>query len=400
VNGDANDCVGAAAVARTDEPVDRAMLDRSIELAELGRPGARPNPVVGAVLALPDGRIVGTGHHVRKGAAHAERALLEDLVASGTPVPEDATLYVSLEPCSHHGTTPPCTDAIIEHGVRRVVYASSDANLVTAGVGPARLRAAGIDVLRAPLDIERRALQQNAGFHSVHLRGRAYLTGKWAMTRNGRFATGDPERRWISGEASRSQVHYLRAGSGAVAVGIGTVLADDPLLTVRGPLADRTPVAPVRVVYDRRLRLPLDSRLVRTVDEAPVLVVTAHDAPADSQLALEAAGVEVWRAPECGPGDPCIGGWSLARLAADRGVNDVLLESGPTLLAGFHDAELLDAIHAFVAPLDAPGDQPGLAVDHPLMQLALAAPSTPSGDDAAHHAVLHPAWAFPGATAD
>ncbi len=396
MNGDAFDCVGAASVPRTNDSIDRAMLERAIELAELGRPGARPNPVVGAVLALPDGAVIGTGHHVRKGAAHAERALLDDLTH---PVPEHATLYVSLEPCSHHGSTPPCTDAIIEHGVRRVVYASSDANTVTAGIGPAKLRAAGIDVARAPIDIERRALQQNAGFHSVHLRGRAYLTAKWAMTRNGRFATGDPNRRWISGETSREHVQYLRAGSGAVLVGIGTVLADDPLLTVRGVLVDRTPVPPTRIVFDRRLRTPLDSQLVRTIDAAPVLVVCAHDAPLDPQLALEAAGAEVWRAPECGPGDPCIGGWTLARLA-EHGINDVLCESGPTLLAGFHDAELLDAFHAFVAPFDAPEDQPGLELDHPLAQLALSSPAHASGEDAHHHAILHPAWAFPGATAD
>ncbi len=397
MNGDGNECVGAASISRTDDPLDRQMLDRAIELAELGRPGARPNPVVGAVLARRDGTIVATGHHVRKGAAHAERALLEDL--AGTEVPDDATLYVSLEPCSHHGTTPPCTDIIIERGVRRVVYASSDANLVTAGVGPARLRAAGIDVRRAPLDVERRALQQNAGFHSAHLRGRAYLTAKWAMTRNGRFTTGDPDRRWISGDESREFVHYLRAGSGAVAVGIGTVLADDPLLTVRGVLADRTPVAPIRIVYDRALRLPLASQLVRTLDEAPVLVITAHDAPAERELALVDAGVEVWRAPECGPGDPCIGGSSLAMLA-DRGINDVLCEAGPTLLAAFHEAELLDATYAFVAPIDAPDDQPGVSLDHPLCQDALAATPVASGDDAMHHAVLHPAWTFPGATAD
>lgn len=396
MNGDGTECIGAASVPRTSTEVDRTLLARTIDLAELGRPGARPNPVVGAVLAMPDGSVIATGHHVRKGAAHAERALLDDLAG---PVPTDATLYVSLEPCSHHGSTPPCTDIIIERGVHRVVYASSDPNLVTAGVGPARLRAAGIEVLRGPADLERRALQQNAGFQSVHLRGRAHLTAKWAMTTNGRFATGDPQRRWISGPQSREFVHYLRAGSGAIAVGIGTVLADDPQLTVRGPLAARTPVPPLRVVYDRALRLPLDSTLVRTLDEAPVLAICAHDAAPERELALREAGVDVWRAPECGPGDPCIGGASLAMLA-ERGINDVLLESGPTLLAAFHEAELLDAAYAFVAPVDAPDDQPGLDLDSPVCRAALAADPAPSGEDRLHHAVLHPAWTFPGATAD
>ena len=394
MNGDADECIGASCVARTDSPLDRAMLDKAIELAELGRPGARPNPVVGAVLALPDGTIVATGHHVRKGASHAERALLEDLDG---PVPPEATLYVSLEPCSHHGSTPPCTDIILERDVRRVVWASSDANSVTAGVGPARLLAAGVEVARGPVDVERRALQQNAGFHSVHLRGRPYVTAKWAITTNGRFATGDPERRWISGAESREFVHYLRAGSGAVACGIGTVLADDPQLTVRGALADRTPVQPARVVYDRRLRIPLDTHLVRTARDIPTIVVCAHDAPAEAELMLAATGVEVWRAPECGPGDPCIGAASLAMLA-DRGINDVLLEAGPVLLDAFMEAELVDAACAFVAPFEAPDSEPGLPLDHPLVHAALAAPAQPSGDDAMHHAVLNPAWSFPGAT--
>jgi diaminohydroxyphosphoribosylaminopyrimidine deaminase / 5-amino-6-(5-phosphoribosylamino)uracil reductase len=396
VNGDGSDCIGAAAIPRTTADLDRALLERAIELAELGRPGARPNPVVGAVLAMPDGRVLATGHHVQRGAAHAERALLDDVPGE---LPADATLYVSLEPCSHHGRTPPCADVIIERNVRRVVYASSDANIVTAGRGPARLSAAGIEVLRGPIDVERRALQQNAGFHSAHLRGRAYLTAKWAMTRNGRFATGDPDRRWISGPESLDHVHYLRAGSGAIAIGIGTAIADDPLLTVRGPMAARTPVPPIRIVYDRQLRLPLDSRLVATIQDAPVLLVCAHDANADRQLAFEAAGVEVWRAPECGPGDPCIGGGRSVMLA-DRGVHDVLLESGPTLLTAFHDAQLLDALHCYVAPVEAPAEQPGLDVDHPLVRHALASPAAASGDDAHHHAVLQPAWTFPGATAD
>lgn len=388
-------CIGAAAVPRTDGHVDRRMLERTIELAELGRPGARPNPVVGAVLALPDGTIVGSGHHVRRGEAHAERALLADLDG---PVPEDATLYVSLEPCSHHGRTPPCTDIIVERAVRRLVYASSDPNPVTSGMGPARLDAAGIRVERGPVDVERRALQQNAGFHSVHLRGRPYLTAKWAMTRNARFATGDPDRRWISGEASREHVHYLRAGSGAIVVGLGTVLADDPLLTVRGPLADRVAAPPVRVVFDRGLRLPLDSTLVRTVEEAPVLLVCAHDASHDSQLAFEASGVEVWRG-----GEPAAGRCSIAdclAMLAERGINDVLVEAGPRLLSTFAEEDLVDAVHAFVAPVDAPGDQPGLDPEHLLVRRALAAEAVPSGEDSHHHAVLHPAWLFPGATAE
>lgn len=390
---DGHGCLGAASVPRTVDAVDREMLVRSLELAELGRCGARPNPVVGAVLALPDGTVLATGHHPRRGEPHAERLCLADVAGS---VPEDATLYVSLEPCDHTGMQPPCSEYVLERGVRRVVYASSDPNPVTAGLGPARLARAGVVVERGPRDIERQALQQNAGFHSAHLRGRPYVTAKFAMTRNGRFATGDPQRRWISGEASRDFVHYLRAGSGAIACGIGTVRADDPLLTVRGSLAARTPVAPLRVVYDRRLELPLDSALVRSIDEAGVLAVCTFDAPLERELALVDAGVEVWRAPVPEPGAPCLLAASLAMLA-ERRINDVLLEAGPALLDIFDEAELIDAVTAFVAPFDAPAEQPGLALDHHLVTAALAAPGDASGDDLRHTALLHPAWEIPGA---
>jgi diaminohydroxyphosphoribosylaminopyrimidine deaminase/5-amino-6-(5-phosphoribosylamino)uracil reductase len=178
------------------------------------------------------------------------------------------------------------------------------------------------------------------------------------------------------------------------------VLADDPELTVRGPLADSVAVPPVRVVYDRSLRLPLDSQLVRTVEDAPVLLVCAHDANEDRQLAFEAAGVEVWRAPDQSePGAPCMLTASLAMLA-EQGINDVLLESGPRLLDAFAEADLIDAVATFVGGSDAPEDQPGLALDHPLVATALAAPAQPSGDDRLHAAVLHAIVDVPGATCD
>jgi diaminohydroxyphosphoribosylaminopyrimidine deaminase/5-amino-6-(5-phosphoribosylamino)uracil reductase len=385
--------VGANAVPRTDAELDRTMLARTIELAELGRTGARPNPVVGAVLARADGTVLATGHHPRRGEPHAERFCLADAPAD---IPEDATLYVSLEPCNHTGLQPPCSEHVLERGVRRVVFACCDPNPATAGMGPERLLRGGVEVVRGPQDLERAALQQNAGFHSVHLRGRPYVTAKFAMTRNGRFATGDDSRRWITGEESRDFVHYMRAGSGAIVVGIGTVLADDPLLTVRGPLAARTSVPPIRVVFDRQLQLPLTSQLVRTIDDAPVLVVCGHDASADRELGLSAVGVEVWRAPEPAPGTPCLPAAALNMLAEHR-INDVLLEAGPRLLDAFQRAELVDSVTAFVAPFDAPDEQPGLPLDHPLVIAALANGGETSGEDARYVGLIHPAWQFPGA---
>lgn len=323
---------------------------------------------------------------MRHGEAHAERVCLGDLEG---PAPADATLYVSLEPCDHHGRQPPCVDMLLERRVRRVVYASADPNPLTAGRGPARLAAAGVAVLQGPVDVERRALQQNAGFHSVHLRGRPYVTAKWAMTRNGRFSTGDPTRRWVSGAESRAFVHYLRAGSGAVATGIGTVLADDPQLTVRGALAARCAVPPVRAVYDRSLRLPTGSAIARTARQAPVVACCDSGADQHAEAELRRLGVDVWRFSRTEPESFLR---SSLEMLAERGINDVLLEAGPRLLETFHAAGLVDALVAFVAPFDAPEAEPGLPDQHALVQAALEVPGQPSGEDARHVAVLHPAW--------
>lgn len=387
----------AALVERTHTKIDRQMLAQAIDLAELGRSSTRPNPVVGAVLANSHGVVIARAHHTARGAAHAERALLESL---SDEVPPDATLYVSLEPCNHHGLTPPCVEIIIKRKVRRVVFACSDSNPITSGTGAASLVAHGISVQRGPRDLERRALQQNAGFHSVHLRKRPYVTAKWAMTRNRRFASGDPERRWISGPESRELVHYLRAGSGAIAVGIGTVLSDDPQLTVRGNAAEHMLTPPTRIIYDRRLRLPINCHLVKTIDIAPLLVVCAHDASPENEKALRDLGVEIWRAPEPEPGSPDIISASLVMLAGRR-IDDVLLEAGPRLLTAFQEFDLIDSAFVFVAPFDGALDQPALAIDSPLLtKVKEKGAQSQSGEDSLYQAVLHPAWNFSGATSD
>lgn len=372
---------------RQVDALDLQMLERTLQLAERGRAGARPNPVVGAVLARADGAVLAEGHHHRHGEAHAERAALARVSA---PVPDDASLYVSLEPCSHHGRQPPCVDAILDWGVRRVVIACTDPNPETAGIGPRRLADAGVEVVWGPREIADRAAQQNAGFQTRFRKGRPYVTYKWAMSRNGRVSTGDPSQPWISGSASRELVHYLRAGSGAVAVGIGTVLADDPLLTVRGAIATRVVAQPVRVVYDRQLRLPIGSRLVATADEAPVLACCGPDASESAEHALRSRGVDVWRAPHV---DDLLQ-QSLAILAA-RGVGDLLVEAGPTLATAMFAADMFDALVCFQNELlETPADQPGFDAGHPLLAAVADVRGVRCGTDTVRTRVLHPVQAI------
>lgn len=369
--------------------LDLELLGRTLELAELGRPAARPNPVVGCVIARSDGTVLATGYHRVCGEHHAERDALEAMPSGA--LPPDATVYVSLEPCAHHGRQPPCAHALLARGARRVAIASPDADPVTCGRGPALLAAAGVELVRAPAALARRALQQNAGFVSRNLRGRPYVTWKWAMTRDGRLDTADPQRRWISSPAAREHAHYLRAGAGGVAVGIGTVLADDPLLTVRGPIAARVHIPPVRVVFDRTLRLPLHAHLASRSADAPVLVVCAHDADPKRAAELRDAGVEVWRDSDGGGLRGCL------EMLAGRGIGDLLLESGPTLATSLHDAGLVDALHCWIAPYEAPAGRAILARDHPLHCAILAATANAAADGEQERvALVHPAWTFAG----
>jgi diaminohydroxyphosphoribosylaminopyrimidine deaminase/5-amino-6-(5-phosphoribosylamino)uracil reductase len=317
---------------------DRAHLERCAELAERGRRTAAPNPVVGAVV-VRSGLVVGEGWHERPGSDHAEVAALR---AAGDA--RGATVYVNLEPCSHHGRTPPCADALIAAGVSRVVTAMIDPTDKVNGAGAGRLRAAGIDVDVAGGEVERAARRQNAWWLTLALRGRPHVTYKAAVSADGHTASpGGP--RWISSPASRAQVHELRATVGAVAVGIGTALADDPLLTARhvDPPAERQPL---RVVFDRAARLPIGSRLVGSAGPVqPVLVVCAPGAEP-----IAAAGVETL--PLAGLAE------ALAELGRRR-ISALLLEGGATLATAFLDAGLIDRLMLFTAPIEL-GDGPGL----------------------------------------
>jgi diaminohydroxyphosphoribosylaminopyrimidine deaminase/5-amino-6-(5-phosphoribosylamino)uracil reductase len=328
------------------DAADRRHLARCSELAERGRRSAAPNPVVGA-LVVRDGAVVGEGWHDRPGGDHAEVAALR---AAGDA--RGATVYVNLEPCSHHGRTPPCADALISAGVARVVTAMIDPTDKVNGAGVARLRAAGAAVDVAGGEIERAARRQNAWWLTLAVLGRPHVTYKAAISMDGRTASPAGPR-WISAPESRAQVHELRAQVGAVAVGIETALADDPLLTARDldPPVERQPL---RVVFDHGTRLPADSRLAASACcDAPVLVFAAPGA-----APVAAAGVETFTVAS--PAE------ALAELGRRR-ISALLLEGGATLATALLDAGLIDRLMLYRAPIEL-GEGPGLftrAVDLP-----------------------------------
>ena len=290
-------------------PADLAAMHRAIALAELGLGTTSPNPIVGCVIVGADGSVVGEGYHVRAGQPHAEVIALQD--AGGRAF--GATAFVTLEPCRHTGRTPPCTRALIEAGVSRVVFAVADPDPV-AGRGASDLRAAGVLVEEGLLAVEA-ARSNEAWLHHVRT-GRPFVSWKYAATLDGRVAASDGSSRWITGEAARHDVHLLRARSDAIIVGTGTVLADDPRLDVRLPDAPNSN-RPLRVVVGRRA-LPPTAKVLD--DSAPTVLLPDHDPSA-----------------------------VLADLSA-RGVVSVLLEGGPTLAGAFVAAGLVDRVVAYIAP--------------------------------------------------
>jgi diaminohydroxyphosphoribosylaminopyrimidine deaminase/5-amino-6-(5-phosphoribosylamino)uracil reductase len=324
---------------------DKAHLARAIELAQNGAGAVRPNPVVGAVVAR-DEEILGEGWHKEFGGAHAEVNAIE---ACGLEDLSEATLYVSLEPCCHEGKTPPCTDAILQAGLRRVVVASDDPTEKASGRGLGILRDEGVEVVMADGELAARARLLNQAFRKHARVGRPWVLFKSAMTLDGKVATRTGDSKWISGEDSRGLAHRWRASVDAVVVGIGTALADDPQLTARpeGLLAE-LPHQPRRVVFDTLARLPPSSQLVAAAAEIPLTVVVSRAAARADTDALEAAGVQVLVAT--GENEPARVRSALEQLGA-RGVASVLLEGGPHLAGAFLDAGEIDEIRLFLAPL-------------------------------------------------
>jgi len=323
---------------------DETYMRQALELARLGAGATSPNPMVGAVV-VADGDIVGRGYHPRAGDPHAEVFALRD----AGPRARGATLYVTLEPCAHRGRTPPCTEAVIEAGIRRVVVAMPDPDRQVSGRGLRRLVEAGIETRVGVAEDEARTL--NEAYVKHRTAGLPFVTAKWAMTLDGRIATRSGDSRWISGEASRALAHEMRAASDAILVGIGTVLRDDPALTARVPAAARHPR---RVVLDSTLRIPLDARVLAR-DGTPVLVATTDRGRPDARRSLEAMGVEV-----LGAGGPD-GRVDLAVPLRELGRRDVLsllVEGGGAVLGAFADGGLIDKVVAFVAPLMVGGPAP------------------------------------------
>ena len=324
---------------------DKAHLARAIELAGNGVGQVKPNPVVGAVVAR-GAQVIGEGWHERYGAAHAEVNAIE---ACGVEDLTDTTLYVSLEPCCHEGKTPPCTDAILAAGIRRVVVASDDPTEKASGRGLGILRDEGIEVVMADGELAARARLLNQAFRKHARVGRPWVLFKSAMTLDGKVATRTGDSQWISGEDSRALAHEWRASVDAVVVGIGTALADDPQLTARpeGELAEAS-YQPRRVVFDTLARLPPTSQLVAAAAEIPLTIVASRAAARADTDALEAAGAQVLVAT--GENEPARVRSALEQLGT-MGVASVLLEGGPHLAGAFFDAGEIDEVRLFLAPL-------------------------------------------------
>lgn len=329
----------------------------ALALAQRGLGNAWPNPAVGCVL-VKDGRVIGRGWTQPGGRPHAET---EALRRAGDAA-RGATAYVTLEPCSHHGRTPPCCEALAGAGIARVVMAMRDPDPRVNGRGLAMLRCAGIAVEEGLLEAEARAL--NAGFFRRIQAGMPVVTLKLASTLDGRIATATGESRWITGEAARREVHALRARHDAILVGSGTVLADDPDLTCRLPGMERVPM--LRVVADARLRTPPSARLVQSARVAPVLVMTAPGHPPAAQAPFMEAGADMVTAPAHAAGGLDLP--SLLRALGRRGVTRVLAEGGAGLAAALLRQGLVDRLVWFHAPAVMGGD------GHPALEgLRLAA---------------------------
>ncbi|MEI7024612.1 bifunctional diaminohydroxyphosphoribosylaminopyrimidine deaminase/5-amino-6-(5-phosphoribosylamino)uracil reductase RibD [Paenibacillus sp. y28] len=314
---------------------DEFYMRLALQMAEACTGQTGINPVVGCVL-VKNGKIIGMGAHLQRGSHHAE---INALQMAGQEA-QGSTAYVTLEPCSHHGRTPPCSDRLIVEKVARVVVACTDPNPQVAGKGIARLRSNGIEVKVGVLEQE--ALRLNERFFKFIQNNMPFVTLKTACTLDGKIASRTGDSKWITGEASRAYVHTLRHQHQAIMVGVDTILADDPQLTTRTPAEGQHPL---RVIVDSRLRLPLDSRVVQDTT-AKTLLLTTKQASIEQIMRLNAHGVEVLK---CGDG-PQVDLKLAMKLLGEREIGSILLEGGGRLNGAMLEARLIDKILLFYAP--------------------------------------------------
>jgi diaminohydroxyphosphoribosylaminopyrimidine deaminase/5-amino-6-(5-phosphoribosylamino)uracil reductase len=339
-------------------PDQPSVMRRAIELAAHGQGFVEPNPMVGAVLVDEQWRLLGEGFHQRFGGPHAEVEAIHDAEVRRTKKKKgrlkEATLVVSLEPCCHFGKTPPCTQAILAAGIRKVVIGRSDPSPHANGQGIAELRAAGIEVEVGILEDEAKRL--TAPFAKRVVTGLPWVIAKWAMSWDGKIATRSGDSQWISNEASRAIVHQVRGRVDAILVGAETARHDDPLLTARPP----GPRVATRVVIDSIASLKSDSQLVRTAREVPLLILAGPDAPTANVARLQEAGAEVCvLADEDNPLTPVATAKDLKRIRpvepraallelGRRGMTNVLIEGGANILGAFADQDLIDEVQVFI----------------------------------------------------
>ncbi len=336
-----------------------SFMQQALKLAARGEGWVSPNPMVGAVV-VRDGRVMGKGYHRRAGLPHAE---VEALAAAGAQA-RGADLYVTLEPCNHQGRTPPCTQAILAAGIRRVIIATADPNPQVTGGGAEFLRSQGLNVQSGLLEAEARRLNQ-AWFHWTAT-GRPWVLAKAACSLDGKIATAGGESQWLTGEAARAFGHRLRHRVDAIVVGIATALADDPQLTTRWPGRKARGKDPIRIVLDSRLRLPLSARLLHLDSPAPTWVACTAPAPPEQRRALEDQGAQVLELPqEAGR----VSLPALLDLLGARQVQSLLVEGGAEVLGAFFDQKLVQQFNFFYAPkilggIKAPGMVGGQGVTH------------------------------------
>jgi diaminohydroxyphosphoribosylaminopyrimidine deaminase/5-amino-6-(5-phosphoribosylamino)uracil reductase len=358
-----------------DPSFDTTSMRLAIEEARKALPS--PNPPVGAVVVNAEGHVVAAAHHMRAGEDHAEGLA----IAAAGEAARGGTLYVTLEPCNHQGRTPPCVDAILNAGIRRVVIGSLDPNPNVVGGGARRLADAGLVVDVGVAGVEARSLI--TPWSKFITTGLPHVSLKLALSLDGRIATRSGASKWVTGPEARAKVQELRAFHDAVAVGIGTAIADDPRLTVRDAALTAYGRSPARVVFDTHLRIPLGSRLVATAREVPTWILSGLEAPEAAEQALVDAGCGVVRVPNSAEGRVDV--TAALRLLAQQGVVSILVEGGAELAGSLLASRNADELHAFIAPiLLGPRGRPG-AVDW-------AGPDTPTEAPR----IMEPRWELCG----